>query len=136
MDNRLAEKIRQYPDEIAKIQNSLQDILNKISVSTEAGDDMQLRLLVPRFRYLKSLMEVLKSDMNDALSKLDDAESVTRQVVMQQIMLLDSVYGQLTGVADTINVSLKALDESDKQMLMAEIIKRCRDLETAAKELK
>ena len=40
MDNRLSVRIQQYPDEIAKMQDSLQDILNKISLSTEAGDDI------------------------------------------------------------------------------------------------
>ena len=135
MDNRLAEKIRQYPDEIAKMQDSLQDILNKISGSTEAGDDMQLRLLTPRLRYLRSMIEALKGDMNDTLSKIDESDSVTKQIVMQQILLLDSLYGQLSGIADAISVSLKTLDESGKQVLMAEIMKRCSDLKAAAKEL-
>ena len=135
MDNRLAEKIRQYPDEIAKMQDSLQDILNKISGSTEAGDDMQLRLLTPRLRYLRSMIEALKGDMNDTLSKTDESDSVTKQIVMQQILLLDSLYGQLSGIADAISVSLKTLDESGKQVLMAEIMKRCSDLKAAAKEL-
>lgn len=135
MDNRLAEKIRQYPDEIAKMQDSLQDILNKISGSTEAGDDMQLRLLTPRLRYLQSMIEALKGDMNDTLSKIDESDSVTKQIVMQQILLLDSLYGQLSGIADAISVSLKTLDESGKQVLMAEIMKRCSDLKAAAKEL-
>ena len=135
MDNRLAEKIRQYPDEIAKMQDSLQDILNKISGSTEAGDDMQLRLLTPRLRYLRSMIEALKGDMNDTLSKIDESDSVTKQIVMQQILLLDSLYGQLSRIADAISVSLKTLDESGKQVLMAEIMKRCSDLKAAAKEL-
>ena len=135
MDNRLAEKIKQYPDEIAKMQDSLQDILNKISGSTEAGDDMQLRLLTPRLRYLRSMIEALKGDMNDTLSKIDESDSVTKQIVMQQILLLDSLYGQLSGIADAISVSLKTLDESGKQVLMAEIMKRCSDLKAAAKEL-
>ena len=135
MDNRLAEKIRQYPDEIAKMQDSLQDILNKISGSTEAGDDMQLRLLTPRLRYLRSMIEALKGDMNDTLSKIDESDSVTKQIVMQQILMLDSLYGQLSGIADAISVSLKTLDESGKQVLMAEIMKRCSDLKAAAKEL-
>ena len=135
MDNRLAVKIQQYPDEIAKIQDSLQDILNKISGSTEAGDDMQLRLLTPRLRYLRSMIEALKGDMNDTLSKIDESDSVTKQIVMQQILLLDSLYGQLSGIADAISVSLKTLDESGKQVLMAEIMKRCSDLKAAAKEL-
>lgn len=135
MDNRLAEKIRQYPDEIAKMQNSLQDILNKISDSTEAGDDMQLRLLTPRLRYLRSMIEAIKGYMNDTLSKIDESDSVTKQIVMQQILLLDSLYGQLSGIADAISVSLKTLDESGKQVLMAEIMKRCSDLKAAAKEL-
>ena len=135
MDNRLAEKIKQYPDEIAKMQDSLQDILNKISGSTEAGDDMQLRLLTPRLRYLRSMIEALKGDMNDTLSKIDESDSVTKQIVMQQILMLDSLYGQLSGIADAISVSLKTLDESGKQVLMAEIMKRCSDLKAAAKEL-
>ena len=135
MDNRLAEKIRQYPDEIAKMQDSLQDILNKISGSTEAGDDMQLRLLTPRLRYLRSMIEALKGDMNDTLSEIDESDSVTKQIVMQQILMLDSLYGQLSGIADAISVSLKTLDESGKQVLMAEIMKRCSDLKAAAKEL-
>ena len=135
MDNRLAEKIRQYPDEIAKMQDSLQDILNKISGSTKAGDDMQLRLLTPRLRYLRSMIEALKGDMNETLSKIDESDSVTRQIVMQQILLLDSLYGQLSGITDAISVSLKSLDESGKQVLMAEIMKRCSDLQAAAKEL-
>ena len=135
MDNRLAEKIRQYPDEIAKMQDSLQDILNKISGSTEAGDDMQLRLLTPRLRYLRSMIEALKGDMNDTLCKIDESDSVTKQIVMQQILMLDSLYGQLSGIADAISVSLKTLDESGKQVLMAEIMKRCSDLKAAAKEL-
>ena len=54
---------------------------------------------------------------------------------MQQILLLDTLHGQLSGIADTISVSLKALDESSKQTLMAEIMKRCSDLKAAAKEL-
>ena len=135
MDNRLADKIRKYPDEIAKMQDSLQDILNKISGSTEVGDDMQLRLLTPRLRYLRSMIEALKGDMNDTLSKIDESDSVTKQIVMQQILLLDSLYGQLSGIADAISVSLKTLDESGKQVLMAEIMKRCSDLKAAAKEL-
>ena len=135
MDNRLAVKIQQYPDEIAKIQDSLQDILNKISGCTKTGDDMQLRLLAPRLRYLKSMIEALKGDMNDTLSGIDGKDNVTSQVIMQQILLLDTLHGQLTGIADTISVSLKALDESGKQVLMAEIMKRCSDLQAAAKEL-
>lgn len=135
MDNRLSVRIQQYPDEIAKMQDSLQDILNKISLSTEAGDDMQLRLLVPRLSYLRAMIEALKGDMNDTLEGIAETDSVTRQVVMQQILLLDNLYGQLSGIADTISVSLKALDESSKQTLMAEIMKRCSDLKAAAKEL-
>lgn len=135
MDKRLAGKIQQYPDEIAKIQDSLQDILNKISGCTKSGDDMQLRLLVPRLRYLKSMIEALKADMNDTLLGIDESDSVTKQVIMQQILLLDGLHGQLSGIADSISVSLKALDESGKQVLMAEILKRCSDLQAAAKEL-
>jgi len=136
MDKRIAEKISRFPGDIAKIQDSLQDILVRISQCTKDGDDMQLRLLMPRFRYLKSIIDVLKGDMNDTLGKIDESDSVSKQIVMQQIAMIDSVYGQLDGVSDAISVSLKALDESDKQVLMAEIIERCRDLETAAKELK
>ena len=73
--------------------------------------------------------------MNDTLSKIDESDSVTKQIVMQQILLLDSLYGQLSGIADAISVSLKTLDESGKQVLMAEIMKRCSDLKAAAKEL-
>ena len=135
MDNRLSVRIQQYPDEIAKMQDSLQDILNKISLSTEAGDDMQLRLLVPRLSYLRAMIEALKGDMNDTLEGIAETDSVTKQVVMQQILLLNNLYGQLSGIADTISVSLKALDKSSKQTLMAEIMKRCSDLKAAAKEL-
>ena len=104
MDNRLSVRIQQYPDEIAKMQDSLQDILNKISLSTEAGDDMQLRLLVPRLSYLRAMIEALKGDMNDTLEGIAETDSVTKQVVMQQILLLDTLHGQLSGIADTISV--------------------------------
>lgn len=84
---------------------------------------------------MKSMIEALKGDMNDTLEGIAETGSVTKQVVMQQILLLDTLHGQLSGIADTISVSLKALDESSKQILMAEIMKRCSDLKAAAKEL-
>ena len=114
----------------------MQDIMKTISECTKAGDDMQLRLLVPRLRYLKSMSDVLKTDMNSVLEQIDESESVTKQIVMQQILTLDNLNAQLSGITDTIGTALKTLDESGKQVLMAEIIKRCRDLEAAAKELK
>ena len=79
--------------------------------------------------------QLLKGDMNDTLEGIAETDSVTKQVVMQQILLLDTLHGQLSGIADTISVSLKALDESSKQTLMAEIMKRCSDIKAAAKEL-
>ncbi|MBO4457404.1 MAG: hypothetical protein J5802_06780 [Butyrivibrio sp.] len=136
MDKKLAGRIKQFPEEILRIQDALQDILNKISASTKSGDDMQLRLIMPRLRYLKSMIDALRSDMNNVLAQIGEADSVTKQIVMQQILTLESLDGQLSGITDTISTSLKTLDESDKRVLMAEIIKRCRDLEAAAKELK
>ena len=136
MDKRTAGRIKQFPEEILKIQDSMQDIMKTISECTKAGDDMQLRLLVPRLRYLKSMSDVLKTDMNSVLEQIDESESVTKQIVMQQILTLDNLNAQLSGITDTIGTALKTLDESGKQVLMAEIIKRCRDLEAAAKELK
>ena len=136
MEKQLAARIRQFPGDIMEIQGSLTDILQKISGWTKDGDDMQLRLLMPRLQYLSTRVDSLKGDMNNALEETDESDAMTKQVVEQQLLSLRSLDGQLSGITDTISTSLKALAESDKQVLMADIIKRCRDLENAAKELK
>ncbi len=136
MDKQLADRIRKFPCDIMEIQGSLTEILHKISVWTGDADDMQLRLLMPRLKYLRSMIDVLKADMDAANGQIGEADLMTRQVIEQQLLSLESLQGQLTGITDTISTSLKALDESDKQLLMADIMKRCSDLENAAKELK
>ena len=136
MEKQLAARIRQFPGDIMEIQGSLTDILQKISGWTKDGDDMQLRLLMPRLQYLSTRVDSLKGDMNSALNQTDESDAMTKQVVEQQILSLNSLDGQLSGITDTISTSLKALAESDKQVLMADIIKRCRDLENAANEIK
>ena len=60
---------------------------------------------------------------------------MTRQVIDQQILSLDSLGGQLSGITGTISTALKTLAESEKQVLMADIMKRCSELRAAAKEL-
>lgn len=136
MEKQLTARVRQFPENIMEIQGSLTDILQKISVWTKDGDDMQLRLLMPRLQYLNIKVDSLKGDMNNVMEQIGESDVMTRQVVEQQLLSLRSLDGQLSGITDTISTSLKSLAESDRQVFMADIMKKCRDLENAAKELK
>lgn len=135
MDRQLAARIRQFPSDIMEIQGSLTDILQKISGWSKNGDDMQLRLLMPRLQFLNARIDALKGDMNEAIQQLGETDNMSKQVVEQQMLSIESMTSQLSGITDTISTSLKVLAESDKQLLMADIMKRCRELENAAKEL-
>ncbi len=136
MEKQLAARIRQFPGDIMEIQGSLSDILQKISGWSKDGDDMQLRLLMPRLQFLSARADALKGDMNAALLQIGESDAMSKQVVEQQLLSINGISAQLSGITDTISTSLKALAESDKQMLIADIMKKCRDLENAAKELK
>lgn len=135
MDRQLAARIRQFPSDIMEIQGSLTDILQKISGWSKNGDDMQLRLLMPRLQFLNARIDALKGDMNEAIQQLGETDNMSKQVVEQQMLSVEGMTSQLSGITDTISTSLKVLAESDKQLLMADIMKRCRELENAAKEL-
>ena len=135
MDRQLAARIRQFPSDIMEIQGSLTDILQKISGWSKNGDDIQLRLLMPRLQFLNARIDALKGDMNEAIQQLGETDNMSKQVVEQQMLSIESMTLQLSGITDTISTSLKVLAESDKQLLMADIMKRCRELENAAKEL-
>ena len=135
MDRQLAARIRQFPSDIMEIQGSLTDILQKISGWSKNGDDMQLRLLMPRLQFLIARIDALKGDMNEVIQQLGETDNMSKQVVEQQMLSIESMTSQLSGITDTISTSLKVLAESDKQLLMADIMKRCRELENAAKEL-
>ncbi|MCR5343084.1 MAG: hypothetical protein K6E70_06965 [Butyrivibrio sp.] len=136
MEKQLAARIRQFPCDIMEIQGSLSDILQKISGWTKDGDDMQLRLLMPRLQYLGAMIDTLKGAMNDASAQIEETDVMTKQVIEQQLLSLESLRGQLSGITDAISVSVRTLAESDRKVLMADIMKRCSDLENAAKELK
>ncbi len=137
MDSRLAGKIKSFPGEIAKIQSSLQEILDSISEWTADGDYMQLRLLLPRLSFLISMTDILKGEMKSAAELIDDEkDAATGMVIGQQLLVLENLEGQLQSMTDCIKVSVKALETSDRELLASDIIKRSRELEETMRELK
>ncbi len=131
-----ADKVRKFPDDILKIQKSLQDILTGIREWAEDEDYMQLRLLMPRFQYLLSMIEILKEEMTSALLEVKGNKDVlTEQGINSQMLALESIEGQIKSLDDSIKVSLKAIDASEKERLAADILTRCRELENASGEL-
>ena len=137
MDSQLAEKIRRYPEEIKSIQTSLQDILDKISVWTKKGDYTQLALLMPRLKYMLSMTDILRADMESAsvLLKSDD-NNTSSLVIKQQLLALKNIEGQIKSLSGSVGACVKAIEISERELLAADIINRIGELEEAIRELK
>ncbi len=159
MDIKLAGRIKRFPGEIMKLQDSLQEILGKISEWTVEGDYSQLKMLLPRFSYMLSMMDILESDMESAAEKLrgnmdfstgtinsresdlsagqiPEADEAAIMTLDQQLAALFVVRRQVESLSESIKVSVKSIETSDRERLASDIIQRSNELKEAMRELK
>ncbi len=174
MDAKLAGKIKSFPGEIMKIQESLQDILDNITEWTDAEDYSQLKMLMPRLSYMLAMIDILEDDMKSVADRLGSdvnlavgemereipavetgikdsqsgevaaetrikdpqSEVLARENLTQQLSALTVIKSQIENLSESIKLSVKSIETSDRERLASDIIQRSNELKKAMRELK
>ncbi len=137
MDKQTEYRIKQVPEQIGDIMESVSKILEGITRWTKAEDYVQLRLILPRILKLLSDMEDLGTEIDNLISRLDaDKEAVSISTLIQQKASLNQEKAVLKNLSEQIRLSSMVIEKSERDLLAQDILVRCQTLEHSLKEMR
>jgi len=126
------QKIAGYPDEIRKLQVEAERIYAQIEKCTQSKDTAQISLLRPRMAYLLSMMEDKKAEITKEKESISSEEPLLTISLEQEIAELEIQIRQMRTIREAVSTAVKAVNTSERQVMLAQITERCRRLSNEA----
>lgn len=126
------QKIAGYPDEIRKLQVEAERIYAQIEKCTQSKDTAQISLLRPRMAYLLSMMEDKKAEITKEKESISSEEPLLTISLEQEIAELEIQIRQIRTIREAVSTAVKAVNTSERQVMLAQITERCRRLSNEA----
>ena len=126
------QKIAGYPDEIRKLQVEAERIYAQIEKCTQSKDTAQISLLRPRMAYLLSMMEDKKAEITKEKESISSEEPLLTISLEQEIAELEIQSRQIRTIREAVSTAVKAVNTSERQVMLAQITERCRRLSNEA----